>query len=386
MTHNGTPEPAQRHNGADRHSTPTGLLMGRPFGIAVRLSPSWLIIAAIITVLYQPVVERSLGLGALSYLVAFLFAVLLYASVLIHELAHALAARGYGLPVRGITLYMLGGVSHIDREPQTPGREFWVAFSGPLLSLVLAAVGFVGYRFVDPATVAGVLVWQLWVANLLVGVFNLLPGLPLDGGRLLRAAVWALTGNPTTGTVAAAWGGRALAVCVIALPLLLAWLSATRPDLFLVASGVVLGGFIWMGASSALRSARFWRRLPRLRARELAHRPITVPAETPLSEALRRSDEAGASAVVVTDTAGTATSIVNDAAAQAVPEQRRPWVPVSSVARAITSGSVVSAALEGADLLEALRHHPAPDYLLVDSEHVVGVLRAADVEAVFNRR
>jgi Zn-dependent protease len=133
------------------------------------------VIAVLLTFLYQPVVDSILHLGAASYLVALLFAVLLYVSVLIHELAHCVAARHYGLPVRSITLYLLGGVSEIDREAEQPRQEFWIAFSGPLLSLVLAGLGFLCYLLVDPATVLGVLIWQLWVANLLVGVFNLLP-------------------------------------------------------------------------------------------------------------------------------------------------------------------------------------------------------------------
>ncbi|MFC7327222.1 site-2 protease family protein [Marinactinospora rubrisoli] len=358
--------------------------MGRPFGIPVYVSPSWLLIAAVITVLYEPVVEGALALGPLSYLVAFVFAVLLYASVLVHELAHSVVARLYGLPVRRITLYMLGGVSEIEREAPTPGREFWVAFAGPLLSLVLAAVGFAGYQFVEPASIAGVLVWQLWVANLLVGVFNLLPGLPLDGGRLLRALVWALTRRPGVGTLVAAWVGRGLAVLVIALPFASAWLGATSLSLFAVLWAVLLGSFIWMGAGSSLRASRFRERLPRLRGRVLARRPVAVPSDTSLAEAQRRMAEGQAGAIVVVDAAGTPTSIVSDSAASAVPEPRRPWVPVSSVARAITPDIMIPADLSGEELLDALRRYPVPEYLLVEADgSIYGVLRAADVNAAF---
>ncbi|WP_084469112.1 site-2 protease family protein [Nocardiopsis trehalosi] len=358
--------------------------MGRPFGIPVYVTPSWLVIAAIITVLYQPVVDRTLNLGAASYLVAFAFAVLLYVSVLVHELAHSVVARWYGLPVDRITLYMLGGVSEIRREAPTPGREFWIAFSGPLLSLVLAGLGFAAYFLVDPLTVAGVLVWQLWVANLLVGVFNLLPGLPLDGGRLVRAAVWKITRRPRAGTVVAAWGGRVLAAAVVLGPPLYALAQGFTPSVFAVLWGVLLGSFIWMGAGAALRAAKIRERIPRLRARTLARRAVTVAADTPLAEALRRMADADAGAVVIADAGGTPVSIVNAAAAGAVPEHRRPWVPSSSAARAITAGAVVAADLEGEDLLDALRAAPVPEYLVVDGEGAVfGVLRAADVNAVF---
>lgn len=358
--------------------------MARPFGIPVYVSPSWLIIAAIITVLYQPMVDRVLLLGHLSYLVAFVFAVLLYVSVLVHELAHSLVARAYGLPVRRITLYMLGGVSEIDREAPTPGREFWVAFSGPLLSLVLAGIGYLAYLFVAPATVAGVLIWQLWVANLLVGVFNLLPGLPLDGGRILRAGVWGLTRRPSAGVVVAAWVGRSIAVLVATLPFLLAWWLDTAPNVFGVLWAVLLGAFLWMGATSALRTARVRERLPALRARALARRAIQVPADTPVAEVDRRMATADAGAAIVTDAAGTPTSLLNGALAAALPAARRPWTPVSEVSRAVLPGAVLPADLAGEDLLEAMRAHRTGEYLLVERDGSLhGVLYTRDVDAAF---
>jgi len=367
---------------ADRPEGRRGALrIGRPFGIPVYVTPSWAVVAALITLLYQPVVDGVLRLGAASYLVALLFAVLLYASVLVHELAHCVAARRYGLPVRSITLYLLGGVSEIDREAERPGQEFWIAFSGPLLSLALAAVGFAGYLLVAPDTVAGVLVWQLWVANLLVGVFNLLPGLPLDGGRMLRAGVWAASGRPFTGTAAAAWAGRALAVAVVALPFAYSWLTwHALPSVFAVLWAVLLGVFIWRNASGALEAARIRARLPRLVARDLARTAVAVAAETPLTEALRRRAAAGAQAILVVDSAGTPTSLVDDAAAEAVPEERRPWLSVAHTARSVTPETVLSADLAGADLLDAMNARPAAQYLLVDTDGaVVGTLRTADV-------
>src|SRR6185312_2492427 len=113
------------------------------------------------------------------------------------------------------------GVSEIEKESETPGREFVLAFVGPLLSLVLSGVFYLGMYGVDPDTVPGVLLAGLMISNLLVAVFNLLPGLPLDGGRMLRAVIWKISGRAMTGTVAAAWTGRALAIAVlVGLPLL----------------------------------------------------------------------------------------------------------------------------------------------------------------------
>ncbi|UOE21995.1 site-2 protease family protein [Thermobifida halotolerans] len=355
--------------------------MGRPFGIPVHVTPSWAVIAILLTLLYQPVVEDTLALGAASYLVALVFAVLLYASVLVHELAHSVVARHYGLPVRRITLYMLGGVSEIEREAEKPGQEFWIAFSGPLLSLVLAAAGFVGYLLAAPDTIVGVLVWQLWVANLLVGVFNLLPGLPLDGGRILRAGVWALTRRSLTGTVAAAWAGRILGAVVVALPFVYSWvLWGTTPGVFAIVWSVLLGTFIWVNASTALRAARVRARLPELAARDLARSTVTVAADTPLAEALRRRAEADAHAVLVVDSAGTPTSLVDNAAAAAVPEERRPWLSAADTARALTPETVLPADIGGQRLLDTVNARPVSQYLLVEPDgRAAGVLYAADV-------
>ena len=353
----------------------------------VYVTSSWWIVAVLITLVYGGIVQARLALGPSAYLLAFVFAILLYASVLVHELAHSVVARWYGLPVRRIVLYVLGGVSEIDREAPSPGKEFWIAFSGPLLSLVLAAGAFVLAGLTDPFTVTGELLFQLWIANLLVGVFNLLPGLPLDGGRLLRAGVWKLTGRSHTGSVVAAWGGRVLALGVAALPFLFAWGAGGAPGPWAVVWGLVLAGFMWMGATEALRNARVRARVPGLRARELARPVVLVRADLPLARADARARETGAESVVVVDSGGTPMSVVHPAAAEAIAGARRAWVPVSDVARALTAYSRVSVELEGEELLTELTRYSLPEYLVVEEDGgVFGVLRAIDVNAAIAGR
>ncbi|MFF5342758.1 site-2 protease family protein [Streptomyces althioticus] len=371
-----------------------GLLMGRPFGVPVYVAPSWFLVAILITWVFGGQIDRVLPeLGAASYLVSLFFAVAFYASVLVHELAHTLAALRFKLPVRRIQLQFFGGVSEIEKEAETPGREFVLAFVGPLLSLVLAGLFYLGLLAVDPASVPGVLLAGLMVSNLIVAAFNLLPGLPLDGGRMLRAVVWAITGKPMTGTVAAAWVGRALAVCVlIGLPLLTQSGALgsdavdnvgmdTVLDALLAA---ILAAIIWTGAGNSLRMARLREHLPELRARTLTRRAVPVESDTPLSEALRRANAAGARALVVVDADGRPFSLVREAAIVGVPEHRRPWVPVGTLAQDITEGMRVSAELAGEELLDALRSAPATEYLVVEETgEIYGVLSAADVERAF---
>lgn len=371
-----------------------GILMGRPFGVPVYVAPSWFLVAALITWVFGGQLDRVLPeLGGARYLVSLFFAVAFYASVLVHELAHTIAALRFKLPVRRIQLQFFGGVSEIEKESETPGREFVLAFVGPLLSLVLAGVFYIALLAVEPGTVPGVLLAGLMISNLIVAVFNLLPGLPLDGGRMLRAVVWKITGKPMTGTVAAAWVGRALAVSVlIGLPLLTqsGALGAGAEDLggmdtvtdALLAA--ILAAIIWTGAGNSLRMARLREHLPELRARNLTRRAVPVQTDTPLSEALRRANDAGARALVVVDAEGEPQSLVREAAIVGVPEHRRPWVAVSGLAQELTDGMRVSAELAGEDLLDALRVAPATEYLVVEeSGEIYGVLSAADVERAF---
>ncbi|MFI8220673.1 site-2 protease family protein [Streptomyces sp. NPDC085932] len=371
-----------------------GLLMGRPFGVPVYVAPSWFLVAALITWVFGGQLERVLPeLGAARYLVSLFFAVAFYASVLVHELAHTVAALRFKLPVRRIQLQFFGGVSEIEKEAETPGREFVLAFVGPLLSLVLAGVFYAGLQAVDPGTVPGVLLAGLMISNLIVAAFNLLPGLPLDGGRMLRAVVWKLTGKPMSGTIAAAWVGRALAVSVlIGLPLLTQSGALgsdavdnvgmdTVLDALLAA---ILAAIIWTGAGNSLRMARLREHLPELQARTLTRRAVPVEGDTPLSEALRRANAAGARALVVVDADGRPLSLVREAAIVGVPEHRRPWVAVSGLAQDLTDGMRVSAELSGEELLDALRATPATEYLVVEETgEIYGVLSAADVERAF---
>jgi Zn-dependent protease/CBS domain-containing protein len=388
-TSEGQGQPQQR-----RKDPGGGLLMGRPFGVPVYVAPSWFLVAALITWVFGGQLDRVLPqLGAARYLVSLFFAVAFYASVLVHELAHTVAAVRFKLPVRRIQLQFFGGVSEIEKEAETPGREFVLAFVGPLLSLVLAGLFYVAMQPVEPGTVPGVLLAGLMISNLIVAAFNLLPGLPLDGGRMLRAVVWKITGRPMSGTVAAAWVGRALAISVlIGLPLLNQSGALGNPsqsvsgmdtvtDALLAA---ILAAIIWTGAGNSLRMARLREHLPELRARTLTRRAVPVENNTPLSEALRRANAAGARALVVVDANGIPLSLVREAAIVGVPEHRRPWVAVSGLAQELTDGMRVSAELAGEDLLDVLRATPATEYLVVEETgEIYGVLSAADVERAF---
>jgi Zn-dependent protease len=349
----------------------------------VYISPYWFLIAGLFVFLYGNSAALA-GSNEVRYVVAAAFVVLLYVSVLIHELSHSLVARGFGLPVRRILLYPLGGFSEIEQEPPTPGREFLVSAAGPLLSLILAALGWGVLLVSHLGGLPGLLIEQLVWANLLVGIFNLLPGLPLDGGRMLRAGVWKATGKPGTATIVAAWAGRVLAVAVLVVPVAAIVSSGQQVQIFDVVWLGVIAAFMWVGASQSLKVSRVRERLPGLQARTLARRAIPIPASLPLAEAIRRADAAGARALVIVDHDDKPIAIVNETAVMATPPQRRPWVDAGSLARTIDSGLVLPADLSGMALLEAVRRSPATEYLLVESSgQVFGVLSASDLDHAF---
>jgi Zn-dependent protease/CBS domain-containing protein len=380
-----TPEtpPATPEKPPQRREAGSGIVIARPFGIPVYISPYWFVIAGVFILVYANDLASTLH-GATRYIVAAAFVVLLYVSVLIHELSHCVVARGYGLPVRRILLYPLGGFSEIEREPPTPGREFLVSAAGPALSLVLAACGYGLMHVVPAGTIGGTLVSQLRWANLVVGLFNLLPGLPLDGGRMLRAVIWKLTGRPAASTIAAAWAGRGIAVALFVLPFAFGVVNGSGGDLVTVVWLAVIAAFMWTGAGQAIKATRFRERLPALQARRLARKAVSVPASTPLAEAIRRAEESQARAVVVVDHEDKPIAIVNETAVMATPEQRRPWIEAGALARTLEPDLVLSADLSGMALLDAIRRAPATEYLLVEpSGQVYGVLATRDVDHAF---
>jgi Zn-dependent protease/CBS domain-containing protein len=370
-----TPEKPQRREAGH------GIVIARPFGIPVFVSPYWFVIAGVFIFIYANDLASTLH-GSTRYFVAAAFVVLLYASVLVHELSHSVVARAFGLPVRRILLYPLGGFSEIEREPPTPGREFLVSAAGPALSLALAAAGY-GLNQVVTDGISGTLVSQLVVANVVVGLFNLLPGLPLDGGRILRAVIWKVTGRPSTSTIIAAWAGRVIALGLF-IPLLDPGIDSrvgTRVSVLYLA---VIAAFMWIGAGQAIKATRFRERLPALQARRLARKAVSVAANTPLAEAIRRADENQARAVVVVDHEDKPIAILNETAVMATPPQRRPWIEAGSLARTLEPSLVLPADLSGMALLDAIRRAPATEYLLVEpSGQVYGVLAARDVDHAF---
>jgi CBS domain containing-hemolysin-like protein len=194
-----------------------------------------------------------------------------------------------------------------------------------------------------------------------------------------------VTGNPHQGTIVAGWGGRIAAVAALAYPFLRSLVTGDPTTTSDFVFAFVIAAFLWGGASSAIMSAKVRRRLPALRARVLARRALSVPHDLPLAEAVRRAQDEQAGSIIVLDATGEASGIVNEAAVLATPEDRRPWLPVSAVARTLEPGLTLSADLAGEPLIRAMQRTPASEYLLLDEEGALfGVLVTEDVDKAFS--
>lgn len=188
----------------------SGLTIGRLAGVEIRLNGSLLLLALLVTLAVSAWLPAAVpGVSGVGYLVAGLFAALIFmGSVLWHEMAHVVTALRYQLPVRQVTLHMYGGIAELTRDPERPAHEFWIAIAGPLSSLALAV--FFGINRSLPGLVGAICGWLAGV-NLTLAVFNLLPGFPLDGGRVLRAVLWARSGSYKVATQQASRVGQVVA-------------------------------------------------------------------------------------------------------------------------------------------------------------------------------
>lgn len=357
-----------------------GIPLGRIAGIPVILAYSWFAIAAFTVIAYGPVLaHNNPRLGATAYLVAFAYAVLLLISVLVHELAHALTARMYRWPTSKIVLNLWGGHTQFEEFTASPGKSVLVAMAGPVANLVLAGAGWLvvsGGQLTGVAdTLANIFVW----ANLLIGIFNVLPGLPLDGGRLVESAVWKATGSHEKGTIAAGWAGRiivaALVIWFVALPLL----SGNRPDTSLLLITLLVGSFLWLGATASIQQARYRSRLPLVAAAALAEPAIGMPAAASVAEVLRFSP-AGSPAVVLYGPDGRPSAVVDPASAAQVPAGLADTTPATAVAYPLTAGAYVKGTDRGAELLTYLAQLEGSDYAVIDDAgRVTGLLRQLTV-------
>lgn len=302
----------------------SGLVIARVGGVPVQIGASWLLLAAVITFI---VGSGAPELGAAAYVVGVAYAISLLVSVLVHEGAHAGVAHALGLPVHRVVADLWGGHTAYDARLSTPGKAAAIAVVGPLANGALALVAYVASQAVS-AEVPSRILFGIAFVNLLLAVFNLLPGLPLDGGQLVDALVWQITGQREKGLIAAGWTGRIVTVGVllwfVARPLAM----GSSPSLTSVLWMLLIAGFMWQGATAAIRTGQ---------ARQMLGRGTVAQVVQPVP-VLRGGDVLEAAAAtaglaVVVDENGRPTSLVLPQDAATVPRERWATTPVSALAR-----------------------------------------------------
>ncbi len=244
--------------------------IGRIFGISIRIDYTWFIIFALVSLSlggrHFPSVYANWS-PATYWLMGVITATIFFCSVLAHELAHSLVSRARGVPVDSITLFILGGVARISDEPKSPGSEFWMALAGPATSVVIGIMFGAFYFATGRARtpVAALAAWMSYI-NMFVAALNLIPGFPLDGGRIFRSIVWKITGNLRKATRIASGLGRAIAYLFILCGFLVALIGGNWFGGIWIA---FIGWFLQNAASSSYRQLELREMLRGVKVREI---------------------------------------------------------------------------------------------------------------------
>ena len=294
-------------------------------GIPLRIHPSWFVILGLATVAFQQQYSQRLsgsGSGIELWGLGLLTALLLFVSVLLHELGHSLVAIQQGVQVRSITLFLLGGVANVERECSTAMGSLMVAAAGPLVSLVLAALLLAsGHSVAHASPLLGAMVNELGGLNLILALFNLLPGLPLDGGLILKALVWQWSGSQRKGIQVATASGRFLSLVAIGLGVVLLLRGASVGGLWLMLLG-------WFGLGAARNQTQLLALqsvLRQLKVKDAAQRRFRVlEADANLKQLsrLRLSDGEGLADWLLVTRQGRWLGFITDAPLQQLPVQR----------------------------------------------------------------
>jgi Zn-dependent protease len=367
-----------------------GLRLATIGGVPVYIGRSWPFIAMIIVVTFGPQVASGRpDLGLSAYAIALAYAVLLLISVLAHEAAHAVVATRAGYRVNRVVADLWGGHTAYDSSTARPGASALVAVAGPAANAFLALLGWLAAPLVF-GEVSSLLLRAMWFTNAFVAAFNLLPGLPLDGGFLVDSLVWRITGSRERGLIAAGWCGRAVTVAVVLWFVGLPLVNGDRPDLFNLVWAFFIGSFLWVGATNAIRSGHGSRLLAGIRIDSVWRRAGSLPAHASAAQALAlRTSGPGGTVVVVEDSARVAIGLVDDEALRAIPEQSLDGVAVTSVMRRQPDGWVVEATPDQSiatvvKTMQSLGIGAVP--VRCPDGRIDGIVLAGDLEAALSRR
>jgi Zn-dependent protease len=356
-----------------------GVRLGRILGVEIFLHPSWFLLAGLIAfVLGQGFSTGSPSFaGAGAVVLGLMGAVLFFASLLAHELAHSVVAQRKGIPVHRITLFLLGGAAQITREPSTAGDEAKIALAGPALSVVLGVL-LLGLGLVADqvgALAGAALFGTLGAINLLLAAFNMLPGFPMDGGRVLRAAIWAGTHDLAKATRIAATAGRVIAIAMIGGGASLALLGALPVNGIWL---VLIGCFLYQSAQAAYRqapAAGLAAHVGMTVGQVMTPRPEWVPTALRLDEDVhRRLGAVRDRAFPVVGPSGRIEGVLTLEGLEAIPRERWATLTAGDAMVPMALEMVASAAEPYEWVVARVAANPAGRFVVLDGGRLVGVL------------
>jgi Zn-dependent protease/predicted transcriptional regulator len=360
--------------------------IGRLAGIEIRIDVSWFVIAFLIAWSFSARFEflyddlrwtAAVALGAAS-------AVVFFASVLAHELAHALVSKRRGVEVAGITLFLFGGVTETELRTERPADEFAITAVGPATSFALAGVlwGFaVAIGDLGSNPVAGAIGYLGWL-NLVLGIFNLVPGLPLDGGRILHSAVWRATGDADRATRIAAGAGQALGYGLIALGIVTVFAGGIGGLWF-----AAIGWFLAQAARAEDERRRVGRALEGATAADvMTAEPEAIAEDLTVEQAVDRYFLTSDHSAYPVRANGTTVGLITLRAVRRIPREERGARTVRQAATPLTDVATVAPREPMERVFECLADEEVNRVLVVEGERVVGIITPTDIARWARRR
>ncbi len=363
------------------------LKIARIRGFDIKVDASWFLIAALIVwslaTAYFP--TELPGAYTTTLVASAVVAMLgLFASLILHELAHAEVAGHFGLRISGITLFLFGGVAEMQSEPASGISEFWIAIAGPVASLCLALAFWFSAEIAEvtrsPAPAIMVLNYLAWI-NLLLAIFNLLPAFPMDGGRVLRAWLWTRSGNLLAATRRATTISAIFAYGFMCLGLIAAFSGAMATGLW----PILIGLFLLVTSRTALAQLETKTALDRRTVAELMTRqPWTAHPDQTLSDLVNRVFlEHGISFVPVVEN-GTLLGYVDLQIVRKIDRENWTTTTVDDVIESVDAGNTVPPQLAGLDLLSLVMKTGRRKFIVADQNELLGVITLSDVLAYLN--
>ncbi|NEP87188.1 MAG: site-2 protease family protein [Okeania sp. SIO2C2] len=362
--------------------------VGNLFGIPFYINSSWFLVLVLVTLTYSSSLAEQFPelTGMLPLILGLIAALLLFSSVLAHELGHSFVALSQGIEVKSITLFLFGGLASLDRESKTPGEAFSVAIAGPLVSIVLFGLFTIINTFTAINGPLAAILQLLAYINLVLALFNLIPGLPLDGGNILKSIVWKITNNPYKGVIFASRVGQVFGWLAIVSSLIPTFLSGSFPNIW----NILIGSFLLQNAGRSAQYAEIQGTLADLTAADaiILDRPI-VSASLSLREFVNEYiiGKDSRKQFLVINEVDQLVGVINVDDLKVVNTSEWPLVMVKELTKPVTNMETVVAKTSLLEVVSLLEQKQINELTVIDENGVlVGLIEKASIRSLLENK